>query len=221
MNGYVDRVDLWDDGHSRRFRVVDYKTGKKSFDYCDVLVGTGLQMLLYMYALEQGGGHILGDHPIPVGVQYFPAKYPILSVDGLTDESAVLKRRISKELLAHKGLLLKDPAVLAAVEPEGAPKRMTARIDEEDAKCRFVADRDQMKQLRAYVFHVIRKLISQIASGNVDPNPYRRGSAHDACRFCAYKTVCNDRTVRGVRNYEETDAERFWQEIGKELKQDG
>ena len=221
LNGYVDRVDLWNNGSNRYFRVVDYKTGSKTFDYCDVLVGTGLQMLLYMYALEQGGAHLLGTNPVPVGVQYFPAKYPVIAMDGLSTEDAVIKKRLSRDILLRKGLLLKDSSVLEAVEPEGAPKRMTARISDEEAKCKFVADREQMKQLRKYVFHVIRKLIGQIASGVVDPNPYRRGNNHDACKFCAYKTVCNPATVCGVRNYEETDAERFWQEVGKELNQDG
>ena len=221
LNGFVDRVDLWFDGNNRYFRVVDYKTGSKAFDYCDVLVGTGLQMLLYMYALEEGGEHLLGAFPIPAGVQYFPAKYPVVSMHGHSDESAVLKKRMERDLLSRKGLLLKDQAVLDAVEPEGAPKRMTARISEEESKCRFVADKNQLKQLRQYVFHVIRKLIGQIASGNVEPNPYRRGNNHDACRFCAYKTVCNPATVYGVRNYEETNAERFWQEIGRELSDNG
>ena len=221
LNGFVDRVDLWDDGCNRFFRVVDYKTGRKSFDYSDVLVGTGLQMLLYMYALEQGGEELLGNRPIPAGVQYFPAKYPVVSMDGLSDEESVLKKRMTRDMLAHKGILLKRQDVLDAVEPEGAPRRMTAKIAEEDAKCKFVADKDQMKLLRKYVFHVIRKLIGQIASGNVDPNPYRRGNNHDACRFCAYRTVCNPATVTGVRNFEETDAQRFWEEIGKELNQDG
>ena len=36
LRGFVDRVEVWDSGYSRYFRVVDYKTGKKDFDYCDV-----------------------------------------------------------------------------------------------------------------------------------------------------------------------------------------
>ena len=42
LRGFVDRVDVWDSGVSRYFRVVDYKTGKKDFDYCDVYNGVGL-----------------------------------------------------------------------------------------------------------------------------------------------------------------------------------
>ena len=74
LRGFVDRVDVWDNGASRYFRVVDYKTGKKDFDYCDVYNGVGLQMLLYLFALGENGEDLLGGHPIPAGVQYFPAR---------------------------------------------------------------------------------------------------------------------------------------------------
>ena len=52
--GFVDRVDRFQVGQANFFRVVDYKTGKKDFDYCDVFNGVGLQMLLYLFALESG-----------------------------------------------------------------------------------------------------------------------------------------------------------------------
>ncbi len=46
LRGFVDRVDIWKENGRNYFRVVDYKTGKKDFDYCDVFNGVGLQMLL-------------------------------------------------------------------------------------------------------------------------------------------------------------------------------
>ena len=42
LRGFVDRVDIWQENGRHYFRVVDYKTGKKSFDYCDVFNGVGL-----------------------------------------------------------------------------------------------------------------------------------------------------------------------------------
>ena len=38
------------------FRVIDYKTGHKEFDYTDLLCGQGLQMLLYLFAIERSKG---------------------------------------------------------------------------------------------------------------------------------------------------------------------
>ena len=89
LRGFVDRVDIWQKGEQHYFRVVDYKTGRKDFDYCDVFNGIGLQMLLYLFALEQEGQRVLGSNPVSAGVQYFPARFPYLSEDGrLTEEEA-------------------------------------------------------------------------------------------------------------------------------------
>jgi len=55
----------------------------------------------------------------------------------------------------------------------------------------------------------------------VEPNPYTRGSSHSACAYCPYGAVCHKEQVAGRRNYEAMKAERFWQEIGKEMNPHG
>ncbi len=219
LRGFVDRVDAWQNGTNRYFRVVDYKTGRKDFDYCDVFNGIGLQMLLYLFALEHGGSTALGDHPIPVGVQYFPARSPLLSANGrLSDADATAERLKSWK---RKGLLLADADVIAAMEPEGTPKRLSCKFNKDGTLVGDVADRDQLAMLRAYIFRLLSQMVDEIASGNVDPNPYTRGSAHSACTFCPYKAVCHAGEVEGRRNYKAMTAQRFWDEIGKEMKDHG
>ena len=66
------------------------------------------------------------------------------------------------------------------------------------------------------MFRVLGKLVEDIASGNVDPNPYTRGSSHSACAFCPYGSVCAAERETGRRNYKAMTAQRFWEEIGKE-----
>lgn len=82
LRGFVDRLDLYEREGQTYVRVVDYKTGRKDFDYCDVLNGLGLQMLLYLFALEDSGRAYLGVSPEAAGVLYFPARSPVLPVDG-------------------------------------------------------------------------------------------------------------------------------------------
>ncbi|MGM9548478.1 MAG: PD-(D/E)XK nuclease family protein [Faecousia sp.] len=215
LRGFIDRVDTWDSGASRYFRVVDYKTGKKDFDYCDVFNGVGLQMLLYMFALKSSGDEMLGDRPVAAGVQYFPARAPYLSSDGkLSEEEAEQERKAEWK---RRGLLLRDETVLQAMEPGDAPQRMCYSVKKDGSLAGDLADRDQLKLLEGYVFRVLAGLVEDIASGNVEPNPYTRGSAHDACRFCPYGAVCHPASVEGRRNYKTMDAQRFWDEIGKEM----
>lgn len=219
LGGFVDRVDVWNDGNNNYFRVVDYKSGQKSFDYCDVFNGMGLQMLLYMFALEQGGASVLGEHPIPVGVQYFSARFPYLSKDRrIDDEEAQLEHG---KTLKRKGLILSDEAIMEAMEPEGAPARLSAGHNKNGDIIGDVADRDQFRMLRKYVFSILRKLVNEIASGNVAPNPYTRGDSHNACKYCPYGAVCHKSSVAGRRNYQTMKPQRFWDEIAKEVQDNG
>ncbi len=219
LRGFVDRMDTWNSGGSIYYRVVDYKTGKKDFDYCDVFNGVGLQMLLYLFALRESGHEELGTCPVPAGVQYFPARAPYLPVDGRQDpEEAELERRSQWK---RRGLLLMDEAVLQAMEPGASPQRMCYSVKKDGSLSGDLADRDQLAQLKAYIFRTLAAMVEDIASGNVEPNPYTRGSRHDACAFCPYGAICHKASVEGRRNYQAMTAQRFWEEIGKELKKHG
>ena len=70
----VDRVDLCTVNGKTYFRVVDYKTGRKDFDYADILNGEGLQMLIYLFALQKYGKERYGRELLPAGVLYVPAR---------------------------------------------------------------------------------------------------------------------------------------------------
>lgn len=219
LRGFVDRIDAWHDGIHNYFRVVDYKTGQKSFDYCDVFNGLGLQMLIYLFALEQEGEQLLGNNSTPAGVQYFPARAPVITSDGeLTDDEAVEERKVNWK---RKGLLLCDEEVLCAMENCDPPERLPWRRRKDGTISGDVADSQQFRLLRGYIFHILEKMVDDIASGNVEPNPYTRGSNHDACRFCDFSTVCHAATVEGRRNYKTMNSERFWEEVEKEMSKLG
>ena len=212
LRGFVDRVDAWKTGGQSFVRVVDYKTGKKDFDYCDVFNGVGLQMLLYLFALEQGGADFLGGRPGSAGVQYFPARFPYLSEDGrLTAEEAMEAHLKNAK---RKGLILKDEDVVRAMEPQIT--RLSCKRNKNDELVGDVADREQLKQLRRYVFRYLGGLVDEIAGGRVDPNPYTRGSSHSACAFCPYGSVCAGDAEEGRRNYKTMKPQEFWEQIGKE-----
>ena len=219
LRGFVDRVDVWDSGFSRYFRVVDYKTGKKDFDYCDVYNGVGLQMLLYLFALGENGDDLLGGHPIPAGVQYFPARAPYLSAEGKLDREAAEKERTAQ--WKRKGLLLNDEAVLHAMEPGDNPSRMCYTRKKDGTISGDLADREQLKMLKEFVFRVLSNMVEDIASGNVEPNPYTRGTSHSACAYCPYGSICHEEEVTGRRNYKTLTAQRFWEEVEKEVKHHG
>lgn len=219
VRGFVDRVDKWQSEGASYFRVVDYKTGKKDFDYCDVLNGLGLQMLLYLFALEQGGQDVFGEHSVAAGVQYFPARAPLVPSDGaMSEEEAAVARQ---KLWKRSGLLLKDEDVLQAMEQGEKPIRMSYSRKKDGTLSGDLADRDQMKALKKYIIKLLSSMVDEIASGNVAANPYTRGSAHNPCVYCPYGSICHKTDVPGRRNFKTVSAQSFWEEIGKEVGSDG
>ena len=219
LSGFVDRVDAWENNGKIYYRVVDYKTGKKDFDYCDIYNGLGLQMLLYLFALENGGIDSLGSSPVPAGVQYFPARAPLVTADGfLSDEEAATLR---EKMWKRKGLLLLNEEVLYAMEPENDPIRLNFTRKKDGTISGDLANTEQLQMLKAYIFRLLGHMVDEIASGQVAPNPYTRGSNHNACTFCPYSSICHPQAVNGRRNYKAISAQRFWEDIKKELSKNG
>ena len=213
----VDRVDTWRWRNQTYYRVVDYKTGKKDFDYCDILNGIGLQMLLYLFALRKGGEDLVGDNPQAAGVQYFSARVPYVSIDGREDEDKLEKER--KANRRHKGLLINEDHVLAAMEPRDStegrwdPQWLCCKVDSKGNLGGDLANRGQLRKLERFVMDTLTEMVNEIASGCVDPNPYTRGPSHNVCTYCPFGAVCHAEEVEGRRNRAAVDAGEFWDEI--------
>ena len=216
LRGLVDRVDTWKWKDQTYYRVVDYKTGKKDFDYCDILNGLGLQMLLYLFALQKGTD-LVGDHPQAAGVQYFAARVPYVSIDGREDADKLEKER--KTNRRHKGLLLNESHVLEAMEPRGDsegrwdPAWLCCKVDSKGNLGGDLANRSQLRKLEHFVMDTLAGMVNEIASGAVDPNPYTRGASHNVCTYCPFGAVCHETEVEGRRNRAAVEAKEFWEEI--------
>ena len=215
--GYVDRVDTFQTAGVNFYRVVDYKTGKKDFDYCDVFNGVGLQMLLYLFALEQGADEYVGEHSTAAGVQYFPARVPYISLDGADEDDTTDRQRLWR----RKGLLLNDELSIAAMDPDEQLPTLCVSRRKDGSLSGDLATREQLKQLRMYIFKVLTQMVEDISSGVVDPNPYTRGTSHNPCSFCPYGAVCHKDSVPGRRDYKAMTSQRFWEEIERAVNNGG
>ena len=76
LNGKIDRIDV--NKKTKEFRIIDYKTGKKIFDFNNVLYGTDLQAIIYLnsYNIEKHEKS---------GAFYFSTKKPLIDSDNKYD----------------------------------------------------------------------------------------------------------------------------------------
>ena len=220
LSGFVDRVDQWIHNGKRYLRVVDYKTGKKSFDFADVEDGRGLQMLLYLFALTREGERVFGPGEIvPAGVLYVPARTPL--VDGERDMSDKEIQKVRDKLLRRQGLVLDEPDVLTAMERTAGTYRFLP-ISTGRSGGDYLASSEQMDALDEYITTALRDAAGELAAGNIDADPYWHNADRNPCRWCDYRAACHfeegcgdaRRFRRGVK------AAEFWQWM-KERKEGG
>ena len=214
--GAVDRVDLARIGDQTYFRVVDYKTGYKDFDYTDLLERRGLQMLIYMFAVEQYGSVRYGGRVRPAGVLYIPAHDDLLRFSARPqDDGKTRQDRIKSHW--RQGLLLDNESVLQAMGPEGgtAESLLPYRVNTKSARCDLM-DGGQLNALRRYVDAALQSVTDEIRSGSVDPNPYIRGD-RGPCNWCPYASVCHlDLHEDAKRSLSYTGADEFWTRLERE-----
>ena len=224
VDGRVDRVDGWLQDGRLYLRVVDYKTGRKSFDLADLRYGLGIQMLLYLFALEREGRGYFGHEIVPAGVLYTPTRDPILpGARGMTDEQikAALRRN-----LRRSGMVLDDPRVLQAMEHSALEEPcylpVTAKRDKEGKLLLggSLASSEQLGKLGQYVDHLLRRIAREMAAGNIDADPYARSPQDTACTYCPFAPACHFTPgqgrdhleyIRSVKNGE------FWSDLDEML----
>ncbi|HPZ00862.1 MAG TPA: PD-(D/E)XK nuclease family protein, partial [Clostridiales bacterium] len=115
INGSVDRVDSYQKDGQTYIRIVDYKTGGKDFALSEVICyGLSMQMLIYLFAIEQNGKERYGNI-VPSGILYYPAKRAIFSLNNRNEAPEDIKKEKQKKELGS-GLFLMDPAILDAME---------------------------------------------------------------------------------------------------------
>ena len=214
VSGKVDRVDGWIHDDKLYLRIVDYKTGKKSFDLTDLRYGLGIQMLLYLFTLSEKGRDYFGQEVVPAGVLYLPARDVILRADrNISPEK--LRDAMQKEL-RRSGMVLSQPEVLQAMEHDAleAPCYLPLRISKDGGISGGVATAEQLGKLGGYVNRLLHQIARELESGNIDADPCSRGPQDSACTYCEFASACyfeDGRNGDKMRYLHKTSEAEFWQ----------
>ncbi len=167
--GSIDRVDKY----GSYIRIVDYKTGSRSFKLPDILFGLNLQMLIYLYSAVRGMG--LADENA-AGIFYLQSK-----------------RDLNENGMAMNGLLQGNLDLVTAMDKDNSGEFVP--------KISFTKDGSVSKALNSFVsaedftviFDYLEKIISKtgndIISGDISINPVD-GRESAACDYCDFASLC-------------------------------
>ncbi|MBQ6381260.1 MAG: PD-(D/E)XK nuclease family protein [Clostridia bacterium] len=188
LMGMVDRVDSMQKGDNKYFRIIDYKTGNKSFKLGEVLYGINAQMLIYLLSLSAEGGEKYSGS-VPAGLLYIEAKDKCFNAShGNPDEVAKKK----EERYQMNGMLLKEEEVIYGMEHEPSGRFIPISFDKNGNIKGNLVTRRQMEQIREKLDAIIADMGNALHSGSIDDMPLKTASSH-ACDYCDYKAVCRNR----------------------------
>lgn len=216
ISGIADRIDGCVRDGKLYLRVIDYKTGKKSFSLSDVYYGMGLQMLLYLFALEREGAERYGMEVVPAGVLYVPARNPLISAPGdLTDEELSKER---EKLRRRSGLILNDQSIIDAMEKSGCPEYLPLKYSKDGSiSSDSLASPRQLSKLKNHLDKTMLELMDKLSGGSIDAAPYYRGEQENACGFCPYGSVCRfDESCDTRRYLSKLKPAEFWERLEEE-----
>lgn len=187
-HGVADRIDGWRRDGKLYIRVVDYKTGGKTFSLTDVYHGVGAQMPFYLnLILERAFERYGAEAAEAAGALYVPSHdVAVYSSRPLSQEEA---RAEEAAALRHKGLVLDDPAVLEAMDSRGADGTLPVSFNRDGSlsKRTLAASPEQMRLLQKHIRKLVRDMAHSVANGTVYPNPL---GLRD-CEHCRCRAACH------------------------------
>ncbi|RPF48435.1 ATP-dependent helicase/nuclease subunit B [Hydrogenoanaerobacterium saccharovorans] len=246
VEGVVDRVDVMDKNDKKYIRVVDYKSGSKTFHLTDIYCGLNLQMLIYLFTLRRNGQGSLAE-AAPAGILYMPAKTKYTSLARGTDAEEAEKEQM--KTLKMNGLLLDNPESLLGMERDGEGVFIPVTIQEKEKTSGKGKDKTteiiteikgdiatlaELGKLEQYVEKMVVDMANTLHSGAIGAVPTYTSQYNATCEYCDYREVCGheegDLTnkVDDIKNksdfFDRIDAEKQAQQAdndAEEVQQDG
>lgn len=183
LRGKIDRVDLYD----KKFRVIDYKTGKEKskLDILDLYLGSKIQLFIYLYALKNAW-----KDKTATGAYYFP----------IHNEFQDVKPKMPYQNYCMNGVTLKDFENFVAQDDlisyennksgivgfslNSTQKAQNAGVLEMKEDKNAVSENELCAMIN-YSSKVFSKALFEILQGYIQPKPLE-----SACEYCLAKPFC-------------------------------
>ena len=217
LNGKIDRVDLLDANGTRYVKIIDYKSGNKTFHFQDIYYGLQLQLLVYLDAYLKYYKKT-GASFKPGGVFYFRITDPTLALDEELSAEAIEK--ILYEKMRMSGLLLQEDVLIHGLDHSLAESRSSAIVPVGYTKkgdptaASNLATEEQYAAILDFVATRTQEIGDAMKAGIITPAPYRDGQ-RTPCAYCSYRSLCRHSYAEAPkwRKLKKIDKADFWETI--------
>ena len=219
VRGVVDRVDGWIHDGKLYIRVVDYKTGIKSFNLSDIWYGMGMQMLIYLFALADMGKNRYNMEIVPSGVLYAPAREVLLSESRQITDAELNRNRVKS--LKRSGIIINDDVVINAMERGDNKVYLPIKTAKDGSfTSESLVSAEQLGLLAKHIDKTLLEISREIYTGNVSADPYYRSQVDNSCMYCDYYHACHySEDIDGkFRNLSKLKTPDVWLMLQKETE---
>ncbi|MBO7150455.1 MAG: PD-(D/E)XK nuclease family protein, partial [Clostridia bacterium] len=200
IHGFADRVDAYVQDGDVYVRIVDYKTGTKTFSTDDLKKGMNLQMLLYMVSIMQSDpdfqrklGVKEGGQVLPAGVVYLNCLPADVKLSAESNAESVIS--LAKKNIKRSGIYLSDKSILNAMEQAvGArflPISYTKSGAPTQASEKALKTIEEWNELFKELEETVVSLTDAMRGGMADATPLKSGN-RGSCDYCTYKPLCRN-----------------------------
>ena len=229
LTGRIDRLDIYEDDEEVLLKVIDYKSGKTSFDMVSLYYGLQMQLAVYLSVAIQFTQKNFQDKPVlPAGILYYHIDDPIiertvdvqaellkkLKMNGLVNSDMEIVKYLDKSFCGPNGCIkgsVKSSVIPVNTSKEGYPTKTSS-----------TASNVEFQAITDYVKKKMDVLSCEIMKGEVGVNPFKLGD-RTACDYCEYSGICGfDTKLPGYkyRRLRVLDKTTAMEEIREEVQDD-
>ena len=215
IEGIIDRVDTCELDGKTCVRIIDYKSGTKSFSFGNLRYGLDMQMLIYLFSLIYNQTP-LQDAKIG-GVLYMPAGGVKTNQER---GSAKSKQELEQDAYRMSGLLIDDAERIRCMEPDGKGIYIPAKLKVGTSgaselitgKNDVYLSESAFHALYRYVMETLKQTAQQIYQGDIAANPLILPKK-TVCKYCNYQDICGNLQQQPCRTTEPDAQEAMLEQL--------
>lgn len=209
LHGRIDRMDLAACDDDLYIKIIDFKSGNKSFDIASVYYGLTLQLVVYMnVAMAMQKNKNPGKNVVPAAILYYHIEDPLIKGAGLENAPEEINKKIIEKLKV-KGVINADDRVIGLLDKDMANGALESDVMPVKRKkdggfyaYSQVMDGETYSKVSTYVSQKIKEYGRRILDGDIEVNPYVYGQK-SACTYCTFRSICGfDASTPGYKTRE-------------------
>jgi ATP-dependent helicase/nuclease subunit B len=195
-------------------KIIDYKSGNKTFSFPEVFYGLQLQLIVYMDAFikkfkEKFPGGV--KNVLPAAVLYFRLDNPLLNFSEISRKDTIAEALYKKFKMSgvvlndidilkklDSGIESKSDIIPAGVKSSGIFKKLPLNERPLAETSSALSEKD-FQTLMMYSINKAAETGEKILSGDVKAAPYQYGNA-SGCAFFGYHPVCRFDAVTDAKD---------------------